>query len=475
MNQSRNTEHSAQGAAEETPRNGGNGAPAADNLITLEPPRYKPIIAQHIDSAPELQSLSEEMRFNMKVVSSVLPFRTNRYVLENLVDWDKVPEDPIYQLSFPQTGMLAEEDFDLVADLLKRDAPKRELDTAIHEIRAGLNPHPAGQQTLNVPTLDDEHLEGMQHKYHETVLFFPGQGQTCHAYCTFCFRWAQFVGDKELRFISTDGDILREYLAKHPEVTDVLFTGGDPMIMKTKALESYLLPIAEDPRLEHIRDVRIGTKALTFWPYRFTTDPDADDALRLFEKVIKAGKHIAIMSHFNHWRELDTPIVREAIRRIRDTGAVIRTQAPLLRHINDDADVWARMWKEQVRLGLIPYYMFVERDTGAKRYFELPLTHAHAIYRKAIAQVSGLGRTARGPVMSSAPGKVQVLGVEEIRGERVIALHFLQARNPEWMGRLFFAECDESATWLTGLKPAFGEDSFFFEEDFEAMKKRLAS
>ena len=86
MNQSRNPEHSTQGAAEATPRNGGNGAPAADNLITLEPPRYKPIIAQHIDSAPELQSLSEEARFNMKVVSSVLPFRTNRYVLENLVN-----------------------------------------------------------------------------------------------------------------------------------------------------------------------------------------------------------------------------------------------------------------------------------------------------------------------------------------------------------------------------------------------------
>lgn len=460
------------------PRNGragGNGHPQDHGLIPLEAPRYRPILVQHIDDVPELRSLPEEIRFQMKVVGHVLPFRTNRYVLENLIDWSRIPEDPIFQLSFPQKGMLAEEDFDRVAALLRRDAPREELGAAIHDIRASLNPHPGGQQALNVPTLDGKPLEGMQHKYHETVLFFPGQGQTCHAYCTFCFRWAQFVGDKELRFISTEEGILREYLARHTEATDVLFTGGDPMIMKTKALEGYLLPLAEDPRLTHIRDIRIGTKALTFWPYRFTSDPDADDALRLFEKVVQAGKHVAIMSHFNHGQELDTPIVREAIRRIRDTGAVIRTQAPLLRHINDDSEVWARMWKEQVRLGLVPYYMFVERDTGAKRYFELPLAEAHEIYRKAILQVSGLGRTARGPVMSAAPGKVEVLGVEEVGGERVFVLHFLQARNPEWMGRLFFAEYDESATWLNKLTPAFGADSFFFEEDFERMKQRLVA
>ena len=452
-----------------------NGGPNGQNLISLEPPRYKPIVVQHIDSVPELQSLPEDIRFSMKVVGHVLPFRTNRYMVENLIDWDNVPGDPLFQLSFPQEGMISKEDFDCVADLLRRDAPKDQLHAAVHEIRAGLNPHPGGQQALNVSTLDDEHLEGMQHKYHETVLFFPGQGQTCHAYCTFCFRWAQFVGDKDLRFISTDGDILHRYLAEHKEVTDVLFTGGDPMIMKTKALEGYMLPLIGDSRFDHIRDIRIGTKALTFWPYRFTSDADADDVLRLFEKLVKGGKHVAIMSHFNHMREVETPMAREAIRRVRDTGAVIRTQAPLLRHINDDADMWASMWKEQVRLGLIPYYMFVERDTGAKRYFELPLAQAHAIYRKAISQVSGLARTARGPTMSSAPGKVQVLGVEEIRGERVFALQFLQARNPEWMGRVFFAEYDENATWLTGLKPAFGEDEFFFEADFEAMKQRLTS
>ncbi|MDE0149356.1 MAG: hypothetical protein OXM58_13385 [Rhodospirillaceae bacterium] len=90
--------------------------------------------------------------------------------------------------------------------------------------------------------------------------------------------------------------------------------------------------------------------------------------LRLLEDVVQSGRHVAIMAHFNHWQELQTNVVREAIRRIRDTGAVIRGQAPLLAHINNDPDIWARLWREQVRLGIIPYYMFVERDTGAKRY-----------------------------------------------------------------------------------------------------------
>ena len=114
-------------------------------------------------------------------------------------------------------------------------------------------------------------------------------------------------------------------------------------------------------------------QTLSYWPYRFITDKDADDMLRLFEKVKKAGKHLAFQAHFNHPVELSTNAVKKAIQRIQNTGAQIRTQSPLLRHINDDPVVWADMWKEQVRLGLIPYYMFVARDTGSKSFFDVPL------------------------------------------------------------------------------------------------------
>ena len=170
------------------------------------------------------------------------------------------------------------------------------------------------------------------------------------------------------------------------------------------------------------------------------------------------------MAHIEHGRELEGPVVREAVRRILDTGAVIRTQAPVLRHINDDAEIWASMWRKQVHMGMIPYYMFVERDTGARCYFELSLERAWQIYRDAIQQVSGLGRTARGPSMSADPGKVEIQGVADIRGERVFVLRFIQARNPEWVQRPFFAKFDPAATWLDQLRPAFGDEKFFFED-----------
>jgi L-lysine 2,3-aminomutase len=121
------------------------------------------------------------------------------------------------------------------------------------------------------------------------------------------------------------------------------------------------------------------------------------------------------------------------------------------------------MWREQVRLGLIPYYMFVVRDTGAQHYFGLPLVKTWQIFREAYQQVSGLARTVRGPSMSAHPGKIQVLGVNEINGQKVIALNFLQGRSPDWVCRPFYANFDEHAIWIDDLKPAFGEDKFFFE------------
>jgi KamA family protein len=320
-----------------------------------------------------------------------------------------------------------------------------------------LNPHPSGQLDANVPVYEGRRLEGLQHKYPETLLVFPRQGQTCHAYCTYCFRWPQFVGESELRIATDDMATTEAYLRAHPEISSVLITGGDPLVMSADVLRRYVEPLL---RVESVRSIRIGTKSLAFWPYRFVSDRDADDLLRLFERVVTAGKHLALMAHFTHPQELRTRIVVEAMRRVRDSGAVIRCQGPLVRGINDDAAVWAELWSETTRLGAIPYYQFVERDTGPQDYFGVPLARGYQIFRDAYAQVSGLARTVRGPVMSAMPGKVVVDGIAEVGGERVFVLHLAQARNPELVNRPFFAVYDEGATWFTDLKPAFGADEF---------------
>ncbi|GGM80331.1 putative L-lysine 2,3-aminomutase [Thermopolyspora flexuosa] len=420
---------------------------------------YRAYTAKHLDELLVRAGFDAEQRLRVRAVATVLPFRTNAYVVDELIDWSAAPDDPIYRLVFPQEDMLPEADVSRIADLLRKEAPAAEVRAAAHEVRMRLNPHPAGQLELNVPRVGDEPIHGLQHKYPETVLFFPKQGQTCHAYCTYCFRWAQFVGEPDLKMASDDVARLVAYLKEHPQVTSVLLTGGDPMIMGEPVLRRYIEPLLE---LEQIESIRIGTKSLAYWPARFLTDPDADDTLRLFEKVVESGKTLAFMAHFSHPREMEPEKLRAAVRRVLGTGAVIRTQAPLIRSINDDPGVWARMWRLQQQMGMIPYYMFVERDTGPQDYFAVPLGRAWEIFRDAYAQVSGLCRTVRGPSMSATPGKVCVDGVTEVAGQRVFVLHFIQARNPELVGRPFFAQYDPDAVWLTDLRPAFA-DRFPFE------------
>ncbi|WP_006786701.1 KamA family radical SAM protein [Thiorhodospira sibirica] len=427
-------------------------------------PPFKVYTERTLHKIPALARLPEALRFEIQVVASVLPFRVNEYVLNELIDWDDPYHDPMFRLVFPQREMLEPADFAQMAALHQQQASREAINALASRLRQHLNPHPAGQLALNRPQLEGDTLEGVQHKYRETVLFFPTQGQTCHSYCTFCFRWAQFIGDKTLRIASNQVDSLLAYLRQHPEVSDVLITGGDPLVMKTKTLAQYLEPLLH-PEFAHIQSIRIGTKALTFWPQRFVSDADGPALRALLERLVRGGKHVALMAHYNHWREMETPMAEQAIKAVRETGVEIRTQGPLLAHINDDPATWARLWRRQVHLGMIPYYCFVQRDTGARRYFEVPLARAAEIYREAMQQVSGLARTARGPSMSAEPGKVEVQGVAEIHGERVFVLRFLQARNPAWVQRPFFARYDPHATWLSDLKPAFGEARFFFEQE----------
>ena len=436
-------------------------------------PSLKSYTLSNFRNIPQIQDLSEETKIEMEVVGNVLPFKANNYVVEQLIDWSNIPNDPMYVLTFPQKGMLKPEHFEKMAKTLKNGSSKDIASTA-NEIRLQLNPHPAGQMELNVPKLKDgTKLYGMQHKYKETCLFFPSQSQTCHAYCSFCFRWPQFVGMDEMKFAMQEGQQLVQYVSEHPEISDVLFTGGDPMIMKAKIFAKYIDALI-DAKLPNLKTIRIGTKALSYWPYKFLTDSDSQDMLDIFKKIVDNGIHLAVMGHFNHINEMSTDSLKNAIKRVRETGAQIRTQSPLLAHINDDYSMWAKMWNTQVQLGCIPYYMFVVRDTGAQHYFGVPLVKAYEIFSKAQSLVSGLARTVRGPSMSATPGKVHVVGITNTNNQKVIVLKFLQGRDPNWTQEPFFAKYDPDAIWLDDLQPAFSE-KFFFEDQMQSLKNAANS
>lgn len=434
--------------------------------------KYKAYQVHNFRNIPQINLLSDEEKMNIEVVGNVLPFKVNNYVIDELIDWENYENDPIFRLTFPQKGMLNPEDFQEMKKALEDKVDKDTLKLIANKIRMKLNPHPAGQLEMNVPEYQGEKLPGIQHKYRQTALFFPSSGQTCHSYCTFCFRWAQFVGMEGMKFAMRETEQLIGYLEEHQEATDLLFTGGDPMIMSFKVFQQYIEPFLDENNKTNIQTIRIGTKSLGFWPYKFLTDKDAQDFLDLFRRITDKGINLSIMAHFNHINELKTPAVKEAVRLIHETGAQIRTQSPLIKNINDDADMWAKMWRKQVNMGMIPYYMFVERDTGARHYFEVPLVETWEIFQKAYQQVSGVCRTVRGPSMSCTPGKVQIVGVSEIpidgKMEKVFVLQMLQGRNPDWVNRPFFAKFDPEARWMDDLVPAFG-DEFFFDAELREM------
>lgn len=178
--------------------------------------KFKPYTRQSIKQSPQWATLGDDQRQAVEVVSRVLPFRLNQYVLDELIDWSNIPDDPLFRLTFPHRKMLRDDEYIKLRDLMASAAPELEIESVVHSIRMRMNPHPAGQATHNVAYLEGVPLNGLQHKYRETVLFFPSAGQSCHAYCTFCFRWPQFVGMDELKFDARSSHQLVEYrLLRH--------------------------------------------------------------------------------------------------------------------------------------------------------------------------------------------------------------------------------------------------------------------
>lgn len=196
---------------------------------------------RNLDALLARFNLDPGLAHEARVVSHVLPFRVSAYVAEELIDWDDPAHDPIYRLTFPRRGMLEAEAYDRLEAAVETPAGAGDVAAMAAEIQAGLNPHPAGQVEMNVPMHNGRPLDGVQHKHRDTLLHFPAEGQTCHAYCTYCFRWPQFVPGQP-RFATPAPDDVAAYLRAHPEVTDVLITGGDPLVMRTSVLAKHLEP-----------------------------------------------------------------------------------------------------------------------------------------------------------------------------------------------------------------------------------------
>ncbi len=371
------------------------------------------------------QQLPLEEKNVFDILSSVFHFKVNNYVLEHLINWQDVPNDPIYKLIFPRKDMLLPTDFHALSLLYQSGLDQKTLMPFIEKVKKKMYPEVKHSET-SIPKINGKRVRGLYSNFETIVSLFPDpMVKTCHSYCSYCFRWIMF-NNKEAQQNSSYSDPNEPitFLKAHPKVTDVLFTGADPLVLKAETLQKYIDPVLE---IDSIKVIRISSKSLAWWPYRFTTDKDADNLLELFKYIQSKGKHLNFCAHFTHPRELENDVVKEAIQRIRQTGTIIRCQGPIVEGINDTPEAWSTMWNAQIALGMIPYYMFIEADHNLESCFRIPLAKALEIFQTAQKQTTGLARTVRGPVFMNDLHRTLLDGVTTIGDQKFFVLKLLQA------------------------------------------------
>ncbi len=414
---------------------------------------------------------------------NIYRFLATKHVL-NAIDWQDFAHDSIFQLVFPQPGMIKDEYVKQYAELKSEDEKKKFVDDYIKRT----NPHD-GKQQLNKPSFENEDgvleiVEGGQHKYPQIQLIFDKTTQSCFAFCTYCFRHAQVRGDEDM-FIQHEVNQIHEYLKQHKEVTDILITGGDGAYMPYERLKQYLLPIIENPELSHIRAVRIGSRALTFHPELVLT-PEYNNVLDLFKQLNDNGIQVAWMTHFSTPREVLNISTIAAIRRLKASGVMIKSQSPVMNHISlftnedgtVDVDKSAQNWIDLGNiLGMLSvsfHSMYCARPTGEHHYFTVPLAELNKVFSKIYRSLPSINRPSRYITMTSSAGKTSMLGVTEVNGKKAFVLKFNESRNMEWMDKVFLAKYDEKENSIEKLKP-FDTDNHFFEEELASLEQNLES
>ena len=351
--------------------------------------------AKYVSNIDKLNCISEEEKTLLRRVTDRYIFRSNDYYL-GLIDWSD-PHDPIRRLIFPSLEEL--------------------------EPWGYLDPSDEGKYTI---------LPGLQHKYGSTALLLASK--VCGGICRYCFR-------KRL-FLSRQSDILRdfqaalEYIKSHPEITNVLLTGGDPLMLSTPKLEHYIEGLFSVP---HVRTVRIGTKLLSFNPFRVLDDPSLPEMISRFTR---SDRKVYVVAHFTHPREFTSQAAR-AVEMLQSAGAILINQCPLIRGVNDRPETLAELFQTMAFAGIPPYYVFQCRPAVGNKPYSVPIEEGYEIFEAAKARVSGLAKRAR-YVMSHHSGKIEVVG----KTREFMFFKYHRAAREEDSGRFFIMRRNHRAYWL---------------------------
>jgi KamA family protein len=345
--------------------------------------------------------LAPKEREKMETVTDQFPFRSNEYYL-SLIDW-KDGHDPLRRIIVPD----------------------------IRELKCGGSSDPSCEKEYTKKP-------GLQHKYDQTGLLLLTD--VCGGICRFCFRKRLFMSCERETVKDVSENI--DYIREHKEITNVLLTGGDPLMLETRQIEPVLRELRKIP---HVNIIRIGSKMLAYNPYRILDDPAL---LGLLSRYSTPEKRIYLMAHFNHPREL-TDVSRQAAEALRKAGVIVVNQTPILNGINHEPETLTTLFRQLSFAGISPYYVFQCRPTTGNHLFQIPVEQSYEILQKSYQACSGLAKRARF-VMSHATGKIEIVG--KTAGHVFMRYH--QAANPANIGKFMVFHANPMARWFEDYRHA---------------------
>ncbi|MFZ5979178.1 MAG: KamA family radical SAM protein [Candidatus Zixiibacteriota bacterium] len=369
---------------------------------------------EFIHDVYQLPFLTETEKQELNEVTRKYSFRTNSYYL-SLIDWDN-PDDPIRKIIIPNY---------------------RELDEW-----GSLDACNENAITVH---------KGVQHKYRFTALLLVTE--SCGGFCRYCFRKRLFLED--IDEVSNDISEGIKYIKKHPEINNVLLTGGDPMVLSTTKIKKIISALR---KIDHVKIIRIGTKLPAFNPFRFLLDPEL---MKTFRKYSRPDRKIYLMCHFDHPAELTEP-ARQCLHEVQKAGVICVNQNPILRGISDCPRIMAELWNELSYIGVPQYYVFQGRPTAGNGSFEIPIVEAYFKIEEAKKRCSGLAKRIK-YVMSHDSGKIEIIGIDY----NYIYLKYHRAKDVENEQRILVCYRDDEASWLDQLKPVDGYINDYFDREEE--------
>jgi KamA family protein len=317
-----------------------------------------------------------------------------------LIDWQD-PQDPLRQLLLPS----AYEDEDQGA-----------LDTS-------------GEALSTV-------VPGLQHKYEQTAVLIVTQA--CAGHCRYCFRRRLMSKDVMVKETIEDLQAAIAYIHAHPEIDNVLLSGGDPMVCSTQRLANLFATLANIP---HLWQIRISTKLPAFLPSRFTTDPALLQVLAQYQDRFQ----IVFQCHFDHPREI-TLATEQALATLREVGCILTAQIPLMQGVNATVDVLEQLFKRLHRLGVLPQYLFHPRPVKHALHFQLPIAAGLQLVEAVRQRCNGSVKRFR-YILTHTDGKLELVGLTPSPASQLIGRWHQQRRGCD-RPEILLWPLDNQMVWL---------------------------